>query len=153
MRQTPAALAAALAIAAGWLLAGPALAADLVYPKSATTELTRSNAGSPYWLLQSQCAGMFSAAFTHHANKGRSEIAEADKEIGKAMLNAAIDRLIRDRGLERKPAFDLAMTQFNVGRLRAFDLIHDRGTGRNSLWSVQRSVCMDINDAYTGQQG
>jgi hypothetical protein len=96
---------------------------------------------------------MFAAAFNYSSLRGDPEQAWQDREIGKAMLNDAIGRLVIDRGLERKPAFDLTLPEVAVGRAVAEDLFADSGFGPRSRWNIQRSICLDIRDAYRGRRG
>ncbi|HYE44674.1 MAG TPA: hypothetical protein VEA44_02765 [Caulobacter sp.] len=143
----------ALSVCAPLALAGqPALAADMVMPRGAATGLTESDVGKPYWVLLSQCAGMFSAAYSVHSSSGDADKAEADKLVGTAMLNAAVDRLVRDRGLDRKTALAMASEHLAAGRETGSEIIA-RGTRSRSPWNAQRSACMDIHDGYVGKYG
>jgi hypothetical protein len=143
----------ALSICAPLALTGqPALAADMVMPRGAATGLTETDVGKPYWMLLSQCAGMFSAAYSVHSSRGQAEEAEADKTVGTAMLNAAVDRLVRDRGLDRKAALALASEGLAAGRESGNEILA-RGTRSRSPWNTQRSACMDIHDGYVGKYG
>jgi hypothetical protein len=133
------------------LVASPTVAAPR---KPAPRDMLLSHsAGQPYGRLQSRCAGMFAAAFNYSSLRGDPEQAWQDREIGKAMLNDAIGRLVIDRGLERKPAFDLTLPEVAVGRAVAEDLFADSGFGPRSRWNIQRSICLDIRDAYRGRRG
>jgi len=143
----------ALTLCAPLALAGqPALAGDMVMPRGAATGLTETDVGKPYWMLLSQCAGMFSAAYTLHTKREDAEAAEADKMVGTAMLNAAVDRLVRDRGLDRKSALAMASEGLAAGRVSGNEIL-SRGTGRRSPWNTQRSACLDIHDGYLGKYG
>lgn len=143
----------ALTLSAPLAFSGPpALAADMVMPRGAATGLTEGDVGKPYWMLLSQCAGMFSAAYTVHTQLGDADQAEADKTIGTAMLNAAVDRLVRDRGLDRQAALAMASEGLAAGRTSGEQILI-RGTRSRSPWNAQRSACLDIHDGYVGKYG
>jgi hypothetical protein len=142
----------ALVAGGGSLLLGPtrALAGDLIFSPSSSTVLTEASAGQPYWRLHAQCAGMLHAAFNYNSQNDRTQQAVADRDASKTMLLAAIDRLQQDRGMDRKAALNLALVQMNIGSEAALPLLHSGGTGPKSPWNIQRSICMDILDAYRG---
>ena len=146
MKTLSAALAAVLLIAPMTLAAAPAAAADLVMSKGAASALTESDIGKPYWILHAQCAGVFSAGFAYRGE-------ETDKATGVAMLNASIDRLTRDRGLDRKAAMVLASEQLAAGRAMGDELLSRGGAKRNAPWNLQRSACLNIYEGYTGKFG
>jgi hypothetical protein len=146
MKTLSAALAAVLLIAPVTLGATPAAAADLVMSKGAASALTESDVGKPYWILHAQCAGVFSAGFAYRGE-------ETDKATGVAMLNASIDRLTRDRGLDRKAAMVLASEQLAAGRAMGDEMLSRGGAKRNAPWNLQRSACLDIYEGYTGKFG
>lgn len=146
-------IAAACALTLAATAAVPAMAADLVFSRSAATGLTEGSIGQPWWKLQAQCAGMFAAAFDRHSLTGETELAGADRDIGKGMLLAAIDRLERDRGMDHKVAVDLALLQVSYGRESVREMIRTGGDGPSSPWNTQRSICLDIRDAYSGKAG
>lgn len=133
----------ALTLMAGAL---PATAADLIMTRGASSALTETDVGKPYWVLHAQCAGVFSAGFAYRAN-------EADKATGVAMFNASIDRLVRDRGMDRKAALALASEQLAAGREMGDEMLSRGGDKRSGPWNLQRSACLDIYDGYTGKVG
>lgn len=141
-------LAVAAVLAA---VALPAQAGDLVLAKDQTTDLSEPLAGTPYWVITAQCAGVFSAAYKAASGEGRAD-AEEIKAKGVAMLNAAVERLVIDRGLDRKAAMALASSEF-AGGARSGDEVMLNGFGRGSRWNLQRSVCLDVYDAYSGRYG
>ena len=142
MKTASAALAALLVLSAG----APAAAADLLMSKGAASALTEDDIGKPYWVLHAQCAGIFSAGFAYRGE-------ETDKTTGVAMFNAAIDRLVRDRGMERKAALALASEQLATGREMGNELLSRGGDSRSGAWNMQRSACLDIYEGYTGKFG
>jgi hypothetical protein len=146
-RGISAALAAIALIAAPVALLGaPAVAADLTMSKGASSALTEADVGKPYWVLHAQCAGVFSAGFAYRGE-------ESDKSVGMAMFNASIDRLVRDRGMDRKAALALASEQLANGREMGNELLARGGDKRMGPWNLQRSACLDIYDGYTGKYG
>ena len=142
MKTLSAALAALALVAA----ASPVAAADLTMSKGAASALTEADIGKPYWILHAQCAGIFSAGFAYRGE-------EADKATGVAMFNASIDRLVRDRGMERKAALAMASEQLAAGREMGNDLLSRGGDSRRGAWNLQRSACLDIYEGYTGKYG
>ena len=142
IRGTSAALAAVMLAVA----AAPVAAADLTMSKGASSALTESDVGKPYWVLHAQCAGVFSAGFAYRGD-------ENDKAVGMAMFNASIDRLVRDRGMERKAALALASEQLANGREMGNELLSRGGDKRLGAWNLQRSACLDIYEGYTGKYG
>ncbi|MDB5471873.1 MAG: hypothetical protein JWR84_3433 [Caulobacter sp.] len=142
MKTLSATLAALVLIAA----AAPVAAADLTMSKGASSTLTETDVGKPYWVLHAQCAGIFSAGFAYRGE-------EADKTTGIAMLNASVDRLVRDRGLDRKAALALASEQLATGREMGNDMLSRGGDKRTGAWNLQRSACLDIYEGYTGKYG
>ncbi|MBX3480511.1 MAG: hypothetical protein KF842_08920 [Caulobacter sp.] len=146
-------IAAGCALVLTATAAAPAMAGDLMFNRKAATTLTEGSIGQPWWKLQAQCAGMFAAAFNSHSLAGEADLADIDRDIGKSMLTAAIDRLERDRGMDHKVAVDLALLQVSYGRDRVTELIRTGGSGPTSPWNTQRSICMDIHEAYTGKFG
>jgi hypothetical protein len=146
MKTLSAALAAVLLVAPVTLGAAPAAAADLVMNKGAASALTETDVGKPYWILHAQCAGVFSAGFAYRGE-------ESDKTTGVAMLNASIDRLTRDRGLDRKAAMVLASEQLAAGRAMGDELLSRGGAKSTGPWNLQRSACLDIYEGYTGKFG
>lgn len=141
-RGISAALAATLLLAT----AAPVAAADLTMSKGASSALTEADVGKPYWVLHAQCAGVFSAGFAYRGE-------ESDKTVGMAMFNASIDRLVRDRGMERKAALALASEQLANGREMGNELLSRGGDKRLGAWNLQRSACLDIYEGYTGKYG
>lgn len=133
----------AIALASGAL---PAAAADLLMSRGAASALTEADVGKPYWVLHAQCAGIFSAGFAYRGE-------EADKTTGTAMFKAAIDRLVRDRGMDRKEAMALASDQLATGRQMGIELLSRGGDRRTGPWNLQRSACLDIYEGYTGKFG
>ncbi|WGM38172.1 hypothetical protein [Caulobacter sp. NIBR1757] len=146
MKIASAALAALLVASPMVFAAAPVAAADLVMSKGAASALTESDVGKPYWVLHAQCAGIFSAGFAYRGD-------EADKSTGVAMFNAAIDRLVRDRGMERKAALALASDQLATGREMGNEMLARGGDKRTGPWNLQRSACLDIYEGYTGKFG
>ena len=139
-RGISAALAAVVLAAA----AMPVAAADLTMSKGASSALTEADVGKPYWVLHAQCAGIFSAGFAYRGD-------ESDKSVGMAMINASIDRLVRDRGMDRKAALALASEQLANGREMGNELLARGGDKRLGAWNLQRSACLDIYEGYTGK--
>lgn len=139
-RGISAALAAVVLAAA----AMPVAAADLTMSKGASSALTEADVGKPYWVLHAQCAGIFSAGFAYRGD-------ESDKSVGMAMFNASIDRLVRDRGMDRKAALALASEQLANGREMGNELLARGGDKRLGAWNLQRSACLDIYEGYTGK--
>ncbi len=126
--------------------AAPVAAADLMMSRGASSALTETDVGKPYWVLHAQCAGVFSAGFAYRGD-------EADKATGTAMLTASIDRLVRDRGMERKAALALASEQLAAGREMGNELLSRGGDSSRGGWNLQRSACLDIYEGYTGKYG
>ncbi len=127
-----------------------ARAGDLIFNPSSATVLTEASAGQPYWRLHAQCAGMLHATFNYNSQNDRTEQAVTDRDASKTMLLASIDRLQQDRGMDRKAALNLALVQMNIGSEAALPLLYNGGAGPKSPWNIQRSICMDILDAYRG---
>jgi hypothetical protein len=146
-RRISAGLAALVLVALPVALgAAPVAAADLIMSKGAASALTETDVGKPYWVLHAQCAGVFSAGFAYRGE-------ESDKAVGMAMFNASIDRLVRDRGMERKAALALASEQLANGREMGNEMLSRGGDGRRGAWNLQRSACLDIYEGYTGKYG
>lgn len=137
-------ISAVLAAAALVAAAAPVAAADLTMSKGASSPLTESDVGKPYWVLHAQCAGVFSAGFAYRGD-------ETDKSVGMAMFNASIDRLVRDRGMDRKAALALASQQLANGREMGNEMLARGGDKRMGAWNLQRSACLDIYEGYTGK--
>lgn len=135
-------ISAALAFASLVAATAPVAAADLTMSKGASSPLTEADVGKPYWVLHAQCAGVFSAGFAYRGD-------ETDKSVGMAMFNASIDRLVRDRGMDRKAALALASEQLANGREMGNELLSRGGDKRTGAWNLQRSACMDIYEGYT----
>jgi|GEM_PF-1633216 hypothetical protein len=154
LRSFPAAAPAVATLAAGVLAlvlgSATARAGDLIFGPASATVLTEASAGQPYWRLHAQCAGMLHASFNYNSQNGRTEQAVTDRDASKTMLLASIGRLQQDRGMDRKTALNLALVQMNIGSEAARPLIYNGGTGPKSPWNIQRSICMDILDAYRG---
>ena len=140
--------AAALALAAApLLLAGPALAGDLLY-EAAPDSLTESLDGQPYWSTQAQCAGLFGAAAQHLDGRGDSAGAEEAGQLAVSFANHAITRLTRDRGLTRKQALLVIEPAVLKAREDSMILVAD-DTSSDSTWNFARSSCLDVADAYS----
>ncbi|MES2032685.1 MAG: hypothetical protein V4466_00790 [Pseudomonadota bacterium] len=142
-------IAAAVAIAAsGFSL--PAAAAergkDLAF--NGDSLLAEQARGKSYWVLQSQCAGLFGAASFYMGKQGQAEDAEAAKVQALGFYRDAVDRLVRDRGLETAQATAAVSHLVSTSRTDELKLISRDGLGATTPWNVRRSICLDIADAY-----
>jgi hypothetical protein len=145
MARNPTLLSSAAALALA--LAAPASAGDLLLAQSDANPLTSSNVGKPFWSLEAQCAGIFGAGYSYEQARGKSKAAEADKQTGVAMLDAAIARLQIDRGLDRNAAMALATREVDYGRGQVAGKLAERGKSSDSQWNLMRSACLDIDAA------
>jgi hypothetical protein len=146
-------LALFLAGAIGVGVGGSALAGDLVMTRGEATELTQSNVGKPFWALQAQCAGIFGASYAYQRDHGDQKGADADKDIGVAMLDAALARLEADRGIDRNAAMALAEPEVDRGRSVVAPLLTHSGNGPETNWNFFRSACLDIDAAARAHLG
>jgi hypothetical protein len=138
---------AASALAAITLASGPAFAGDLMLVKGDATDLIASDVGKPFWMLESQCAGMFGAAYAYETAQKRTSDADRMKQNGVSMLESALSRLQIDRGVDRGAAMTLAAEQVEVGRAEAKTQLDRDGDGPSSAWNFLRSACLDISEA------
>lgn len=135
--------AAAIAAAA----VTPAMAADLRYDGESL--LAEGAKGKPYWMIQAQCSGLFGATSSYLAEKGDADAAQTAKVQGVAFFRDAVDRLMRDRKMTRPAAIDAVSQIVVTGRQAGLSKIQTGGgLNPNSHWNVERSVCLDVNDAY-----
>ena len=141
------AAALALAAAAPLLVAGPALAGDLLY-EAAPDSLTENLNGQPYWSAQAQCAGLFGAAAQYLTDKGDSAGADAAGKLAMTFANDAIKRLTKDRGLTRKEALLVIEPAVLKARQDSMGLVSG-DTSAKSTWNFARSSCLDVAEAYT----
>lgn len=138
-------LLSAMAIAA----AGPATAADLLYPGGSL--LSEDAIGKPVWVIQAQCAGLYGATSNVMAERGDADGAAAAKAQGVVFLRDSIERVMRDRALSRADATAAVGPAVNAGRAEGFQKIREGGGfGPRSHWNVARSVCLDVADVYQG---
>ncbi len=142
-------IAVAAAVAA---IAAPAFAGDLTFSSRDANPITNHAVGQPYWVLQAQCAGLFGSMSNYQASRGRAAEAEQAKAQGVAFMKDSLARLRVDRGLEGDNAMAAAGAQVNVGRAHAQQIIA-MGTDDHSQWNVERSFCLDVNDAYHARRG
>lgn len=142
--------AAALAIAAAapLLIAGPALAGDLLY-EAAPDSLTENLNGQPYWSAQAQCAGLFGAAAQYLGDQGDTAGAEASSKLAVTFANDAIKRLTKDRGITRKEALVVIEPAVLKARNDSAGLVSSGDTSAKSTWNFARSSCLDVAEAYT----
>jgi hypothetical protein len=130
-------------------LASPAAASDLLYPGG--TVLSDEAAGKPVWMLQAHCAGLYGATSNVLDERGDAAGAAAAKAQGVAFLKAAIDRLMKDRGLSRAAALETASLASDAGRQSGLQNIRSGGGfGSRSQWNTARSLCLDVADVYAG---
>lgn len=142
-RVLPLVAAPLLALAA----AGPAAAADLLYPGGSL--LSEPAIGKPVWMIQAQCAGFFGATSNVMDERGDAKGAEAAKAQGVTFFRDSVDRLMRDRGLSRAAAVDAVSQALDSGRAEGFQKIKDGGGfDSRSHWNIARSVCLDVADVY-----
>ena len=143
------ALAAAAVAGAAWAVTeSPPAAEDLRLTKRDATVVTEKAIGTPYWMLQAQCAGTFGAASAWNQKNGKGADAARDKSHGVAFYNAAVDRLMRDRKIDREAAEEIAQVRMEYGRAYAQDLLDKGGTFAGKRMLIQRSFCLDVEDAY-----
>ena len=128
------------------LSAVPALASDLIFPGG--TGLTEKLAGQTYWSTQAQCAGLFGAASNYLSARGDTGAAEAAKTQALSFAEAAIGRLMKDRGLSRADALQVLQPAVLTGRESGLRTLEAGGTSSNSGWNYARSACMDVADIY-----
>jgi hypothetical protein len=136
---------ASLALAVVAFASAPAQAGDLILTKAEATPLSEHAIGTPYWILQAQCAGLYGATANFHTAKGRSREADSDTRMGVSFMDDAIERLRRDRNLDFEAALSLAGTQVDAARAHSKSQL-DRGD--RSHWNAERSFCLDVYDAY-----
>jgi hypothetical protein len=127
-------------------LAAPAAAGDLIYPGG--TMLTEGVAGKPYWAVQAQCAGAYGAASSFLADKGDADGAAEAKAMGVAFFRAAVDRVMKDRGVARPAAVEALSPAVIASRASTLEALEAEGVGPSSKWNFARSACLDIRDAY-----
>ena len=153
MKRSIRILAAVASIAAApALLAAPVMAADLTFAKKDSSPVTEHAIGQPYWMLQAQCAGLFGSMSNFQSARGRTGDADQAKSLGVSFMHDSMARLERDRGLDEHAALAAAGQQVNVGRAHAQQIIA-LGVDDHSQWNVERSFCLDVNDAYHARNG
>lgn len=133
-------------VTAATLVATPALATDLLYPGG--TALTEGVAGKPYWAVQANCAGVYGAASAWRAETGDTAGAADAKAQGVAFFKDAVDRVMKDRGVNRADAIAALGPAVVKGRGEALDMLRAEGDGPASKWNFARSACLDVRDAY-----
>jgi hypothetical protein len=134
-------------VAAGLTLSAiPALAGDLIFPGG--TGLTEKLAGQAYWSTQAQCAGLFGATSNYLSERGDAGGAEAAKTQALSFAEAAISRLMTDRGLSRADALQVVQPAVLAGRESGLRTLETGGTNTNSGWNYARSACLDVADIY-----
>ncbi len=139
----------AAAIAAGGLsmpMAAAARGQDMTYDGDSV--LLEDARGKSYWVLQSQCAGLFGATSFYMTKQGKAEDAEAAKVQAVAFYRDAVDRLARDRGLPRPEAVAAVSSLVSTSRADELTQITRHGASPSSAWNVRRSICLDVADAY-----
>jgi hypothetical protein len=120
---------------------------DLRFLKRDATPVSEKAIGTPFWMLQAQCAGMLGAASAWNEREGRAAEAERDKNHGVAFYNGAVDRLVSDRKIDRTKATEIAEVRMEYGRAYAKDLLATSGVFAKKRMLIQRSFCMDVEDA------
>lgn len=151
MRRTLIALTLLSSLTAGaaWAVSeSPPAPEDLRFTKRDATVVTEKAVGTPYWMLQAQCAGTFGAASAWNQDKGKAAEAARDRSHGVAFYNAAVDRLMRDRRIDRTTAEEIAQVRMEYGRAYARDLLETSGVFAAKRMLIQRSFCLDVEDAY-----
>ncbi|MDP1738323.1 MAG: hypothetical protein Q8L23_12905 [Caulobacter sp.] len=126
--------------------AAPAAAGDMLYPGG--TMLTENLEGRPYWAVQARCAGVYGATSNFLADKGDTDGAAEAKAMGVAFFNIAVDRVMKDRGIERRAALEALSPGVIAGRQETIEVLQAEGDGPSSTWNYARSVCLDIRDSY-----
>lgn len=145
MRRLLPLIPAALALSAA--VATPASAGDLLYPGG--TLLTEPAIGKPVWMIQAQCAGFFGATSNVFDRQGDTKRAEEAKTQGVTFFNDSLDRLMRDRALDRPTAVTVVSQAVDSGRAEGFKKIKEGGGFESrSHWNVARSTCFDVADVY-----
>jgi hypothetical protein len=134
-----------LALAASAIAAAPAMAGDRVMTSGEATPLSEHAVGKPYWVLQSQCAGLYGATANFHADKHRGKAADGDQQMGVNFMNDAIQRLQQDRKIDFEAALTLAGAQVDTARSHSRQLLDH---GQRAAWNTERSFCLDVYDAY-----
>lgn len=124
----------------------PAAAGDKIYRGG--TMLTEGIAGKPYWALQAQCAGVFGATSAYLAEKGDTAGAEQAKALGVTFFRDAVDRVMKDRGVEKPAAMQALSPAVIAGRTETLQALQAEGDGPSSKWNYARSVCLDVRDTY-----
>lgn len=135
-----------LAASATLAVAAPAGAGDLLYPGGTT--LTEGIAGKPYWAVQAQCAGIYGATTSYLGEKGDADGAAQAKTLGVAFFHAAVERVMKDRGVSRPTAVEALSPAVIASRTETLEALQSEGDGPNSKWNYARSACLDIRDAY-----
>jgi hypothetical protein len=118
---------------------------DLLFPKREATSLTARAAGQPFWALLAECAGVYGAASNWESGRGNTDAADQDAHIGERMANAAIERLMHDRGLSHDDALAYVGVEVNTGRAQGREILSG---GDRDTWNYKRSACLDIEDVY-----
>lgn len=126
--------------------AGPASAADMVYPGGSA--LTETVKGQPLWTIQARCAGLFGATTAVLTERGDTAGAARAKARAVAFHNDAVDRLVKDRGLARDVAKENVARLLLASREEGLRQIGDDGLDDLSRWNVARSVCLDVDEVY-----
>jgi hypothetical protein len=137
-----------LAITVALAAAAPAAAGDLLYPGG--TMLSEGVVGKPYWAVQARCAGVFGATSNFLSQRGDTGGAEAAKSLGVAFFHDAVDRVMKDRGVERPAAIEALGAGVLAGRSETLATLQAEGDGPGSGWNYARSVCLDVRDIYNG---
>lgn len=140
-------LVAAVAIAASGV-SMPAVAAgpDLTY--NGDSMLAEGAKGKSYWVLQSQCAGLFGAASFYMGKQGQAAEAETAKVRAIGFYRDAVDRVARDRGLDKAQATAAVSQLVSASREDELKQLTRDGGGSSTAWNVRRSLCLDVADAY-----
>ncbi len=129
--------------------AAPAVAGDMLYPGG--TMLTEGLKGKPYWAVQARCAGVYGATSNFLEAKGDAAGAEEAKALGVAFFHTAVDRLMKDRGVERRAALEALSPSVIANRQETLEVLAAEGDGPASKWNFARSMCLDIRDSYGAQ--
>ena len=94
---------------AAWAIQeSPPAPEDLRFTKRDSTVVTEKAIGTPYWMLQAQCAGTFGAAAAWNQSQGKSADAARDTSHGVAFYNDAVSRLMTDRKIDKESAEEIA---------------------------------------------
>lgn len=128
--------------------AGPALAADQIFHPEENEVILDTFDGHPYWELQAVCAGHYGATANYFAKLGDAAKASAAEAAGVAALDAAVDLISHDRGIDTNAATRIAEPIVQAGGRMTAKALREEGTGDQGRWNYWRSFCIDAKVAF-----